>query len=112
VTNAGRNLSTNGRNLPAGVALSCGGWRIIIDALAVAPFAMSRRYGADLMRFSSPGKLAADPGHSPGINPKLRSLGALIGLAFEWILKGKPTAAGRTAAQGTPGVDDRAGRHS
>lgn len=32
--------------------------------------------------------------------------GALIGVAFEWILKGKPTAAGATAAQGSLGVDD------
>jgi aquaporin Z len=29
--------------------------------------------------------------------------GALIGVAFEWILKGKPTAAGTIAAQGTLG---------
>jgi aquaporin Z len=34
------------------------------------------------------------------------AVGALIGVAFEWILKGKPTEAGRIAAQGTLGVDD------
>ena len=28
------------------------------------------------------------------------SLGALVGVCFEWILKGKPTAAGAIAAQG------------
>ena len=33
-------------------------------------------------------------------------LGALIGVAFEWILKGKPTAAGAVAAQGTLDDDD------
>jgi len=33
-------------------------------------------------------------------------LGALIGVAFEWILKGKPTAAGTIAAQGTLDNDD------
>lgn len=33
-------------------------------------------------------------------------LGALIGVAFEWILKGKPSTAGTLAAQGTIGVDD------
>ena len=33
-------------------------------------------------------------------------VGALIGVAFEWILKGKPTAAGAVAAQGSLGVDD------
>jgi len=30
----------------------------------------------------------------------------MIGVAFEWILKGKPTPAGRIAAQGTLGVDN------
>ena len=33
-------------------------------------------------------------------------LGALVGVAFEWILKGKPTTAGTIAAKGTLGVDD------
>jgi aquaporin Z len=33
-------------------------------------------------------------------------LGALIGVAFEWILKGKPTAAGAIAAQGTLDNDE------
>ena len=33
-------------------------------------------------------------------------LGALIGVAFEWILKGKPSTAGTLAAQGTIGADD------
>lgn len=38
------------------------------------------------------------------------AVGALIGgVGFEWILKGKPTAAGGTAAEGTLGVDDPAG---
>src|SRR5208282_2388706 len=37
------------------------------------------------------------------------AVGALIGVTFEWILKGKPTAAGRIAAQGTLRVDDSAG---
>jgi hypothetical protein len=32
----------------------------------------------------------------------------LIGVAFEWVLKGKPTAAGRIAAQGTVADDDQA----
>ena len=34
------------------------------------------------------------------------AVGALIGVAFEWILKRKPTAAGRIAAEGTLGVDN------
>jgi aquaporin Z len=33
-------------------------------------------------------------------------VGALIGVVFEWILKGKPTAAGSISAQGTLGTDD------
>jgi aquaporin Z len=33
-------------------------------------------------------------------------LGALIGVAFEWILKGKPTATGAIAAQGALDSDD------
>jgi aquaporin Z len=36
-------------------------------------------------------------------------VGELIGVAFEWILKGKPTAAGRIAAGGTLGINDPAG---
>jgi hypothetical protein len=36
-------------------------------------------------------------------------VGALIGVAFEWILKGKPPAVGGIAAQGTLGADDPAG---
>ncbi len=35
-------------------------------------------------------------------------LGALIGVAFEWILKGKASAAGKIAARGTLGVDNPA----
>jgi hypothetical protein len=30
----------------------------------------------------------------------------MIGVAFEWILKGKPTAAGKIAAEGTLGIGD------
>jgi aquaporin Z len=37
------------------------------------------------------------------------SVGALIGVAFEWILKDKPTAAGKIAAEGTLGANDPAG---
>ena len=33
-------------------------------------------------------------------------LGALIGVGFEWILRGKPTTAGAQAAQGFLGDDD------
>jgi hypothetical protein len=36
-------------------------------------------------------------------------VGALIAVAFEWTLKGKPTAVGRIAAQGMLGFDDPAG---
>ena len=32
-------------------------------------------------------------------------VGALLGVTFEWMLKGPPTAAGRIAAQGTPDPD-------
>jgi aquaporin Z len=35
-------------------------------------------------------------------------LGALIGVVFEWILKGKPTVAGTLAAQGLLDIDDSA----
>jgi len=33
---------------------------------------------------------------------------ALIGIAFEWILKGKPTSAGAIAAQGSLGINNLA----
>jgi len=36
-------------------------------------------------------------------------VGALIGVAFKWIPKGEPTAAGRIAAEGTLGIDDPTG---
>jgi aquaporin Z len=39
-------------------------------------------------------------------------LGAMIGVAFEWILKGKPTSAGTLAAQGSIGVDDSTQTHN
>ena len=32
-------------------------------------------------------------------------LGALIGVGFEWILRGKPSVAGAIAAEGSPGVE-------
>jgi aquaporin Z len=35
-------------------------------------------------------------------------LGALIGVAFEWILKGHPTTAGALAAQGSLDIDESA----
>ena len=34
------------------------------------------------------------------------AIGALIGVIFEWILKGRPSAAGAIAAQGAQGGDD------
>jgi aquaporin Z len=34
------------------------------------------------------------------------AIGALIGVIFEWILKGRPSAAGAMAAQGAQGGDD------
>jgi aquaporin Z len=39
-------------------------------------------------------------------------LGAMIGVAFEWIIKGKPTSAGTLAAQGSIGVDDSTQTHN
>jgi aquaporin Z len=35
-------------------------------------------------------------------------IGALIGVAFEWILKGKPTSAGAIAAQGSLDIKNSA----
>ena len=37
-------------------------------------------------------------------------IGALIGVGFEWILKGPPTTEGTIAAQGTLGIDEELGR--
>jgi hypothetical protein len=36
----------------------------------------------------------------------LRNPKTLIGVLFEWILKGRPTAAGAAAAQGAQDADD------
>ena len=55
--------------------------------------------------FAGAGSGTRRPPHDVDLYPRTR-IGALIAVAFEWILKGKPTAAGRIAAQGTRGGDD------
>ena len=92
-----RNIGTNGAIAVGGYIALAGLWAEPVSGASMNPV---RSLAPDLVRgdLQRPGSTSSDPG-----------LGALIGVVFEWILKGKPTAAGRLAAQGTLGVDERGG---
>lgn len=92
-----RNIGTNG-------ALAIGGY-IALAGLWAAPVTGSSMNPA---RSLAPDVVRGDF-HTTWIYVLGPAVGALIGVAFEWILKGKPTTAGRIAAQGTLRVDDSAG---
>jgi len=94
--------ATGARNIGANGALAVGGY-IALAGLWAGPLTgasmnPARSFGPDLIR----GDL-----HTTGIYCLGPIAGALIGVAFEWILVGKPTAAGGIAAQGTLGADPR-----
>lgn len=91
------------RNIGANAAIAVGGY-IALAGLWAAPISGAsmnpvRSLAPDLVR----GHLGTAWIYVAG-----PLLGALIGVAFEWILKGKPTTAGTLAAQGSLGVDDSA----
>ena len=92
-----RNIGTNG-------ALAVGGY-IALAGLWAAPISGS---SMNPVRSLAPDVVRGDV-HTTWIYLVGPVIGALIGVAFEWILKGKPTAAGTIAAQGTLGGDDPGG---
>jgi len=92
-----RNIGTNGALAIGGYIALAGLWAAPVTGSSMNP---ARSLAPDLVR----GDL-----HTTWIYLVGPAVGALIGVAFEWILKGKPTAAGRNAAQGTIRVDDSHG---
>lgn len=89
-----RNIGTNGAIAVGGYIALAGLWSAPVTGASMNPV---RSLAPDLLR----GDL-----HTTWIYLVGPVVGALIGVAFEWILKGKPTAAGRIAAQGTLDFND------
>jgi aquaporin Z len=89
-----RNIGTNGAIAVGGYIALAGLWAAPISGVSMNP---ARSFAPDLVRgdFGTTWIYLAGP-----------LLGALIGVLFEWILKGKPTAAGALAAQGSLDDDD------
>ncbi|MDO8207673.1 MAG: aquaporin [Gallionella sp.] len=89
-----RNIGTNGAIAVGGYIVLAGFWAAPISGASMNP---ARSFAPDLLRgdLSTTWIYVAGP-----------VLGALVGVAFEWILKGKPTAAGSLAAQGSFDTDD------
>lgn len=87
------------RNIGANGAIAVGGY-IVLAGLWAAPIS-----GASMnpVRSLAPDLLRGDLG-TTWIYVAGPVLGALIGVVFEWILKGKPTTSGSLAAQGS--IDD------
>jgi len=92
-----RNIGTNGAIAVGGYIALAGLWAAPISGASMNPV---RSLAPDLIRGDF---------HSMWIYLVGPLLGAMIGVAFEWILKGKPTLTGTIAAQGTLGLDDRPG---
>ena len=84
-----RNIGTNGAIAVGGYIILAGLWAAPISGASMNPV---RSFAPDLVR----GDLSTTWIYLVG-----PVLGALIGVAFEWILKGRPTVAGTLAAQGT-----------
>jgi len=84
-----RNIGTNGAVAVGGYIALAGLWAAPVSGASMNPV---RSFGPDLVR----GDLNTTWIYIVG-----PLLGALIGVGFEWILKGKGTAAGSVAAQGT-----------
>lgn len=89
-----RNIGANGAIAVGAYIALAGLWSAPISGASMNPV---RSLAPDLMR--------GDLG-SAWIYVVGPVLGALIGVAFEWILKGKPTTTGTLVAQGSIDVDD------
>ena len=85
-----RNIGSNGALAIGGYIALVGLWAAPISGASMNPV---RSFAPDLIRgdMSTTWIYIAGP-----------IVGAMIAVGFEWILKGKPTAAGTTAAQGSP----------
>jgi aquaporin Z len=92
-----RNIGTNGAIAVGGYIALAGLWSAPVTGASMNP---ARSVGPDLVR----GDL-----HTTWIYIVGPVIGALIGVAFEWILRGKPTVAGRIAAQGALSGEDSSG---
>ncbi|MGI8546308.1 MAG: MIP/aquaporin family protein [Gemmatimonadaceae bacterium] len=94
-----RNIGTNAAIAVGGYIALTGLWSAPITGASMNPV---RSFAPDLVRgnFDTTWIYVVGP-----------CAGALIGVALEWILKGKPTAAGALAAQGNRGTDDSTGAH-
>jgi aquaporin Z len=92
-----RNVGTNGAIAVGGYIALAGLWAAPITGSSMNPV---RSLAPDVVRGDF---------HTTWIYLVGPVIGALIAVAFEWILKGKPTAAGRIAAQGTLHVDEPSG---
>ena len=88
------NIGTNGAIAVGGYIALAGLWAAPITGASMNP---ARSLAPDLVRgnFGTTWIYLVGP-----------ALGALIGVIFEWILKGGPTAAGTITAQGAQGDDD------
>ena len=89
-----RNIGTNGAIAVGGYIALAGLWSAPVSGASMNPV---RSLAPDLVR----GDLSTTWIYIVG-----PVAGAMIGVAFEWILKGTPTAAGKIAAEGTLGTDD------
>jgi aquaporin Z len=84
-----RNIGTNGALAVGSYIALAGLWAFPVSGASMNPV---RSLAPDLLRgnFSNSWIYIVGP-----------ILGALVAVCFEWILRGKPTAAGTVAAQGT-----------
>lgn len=91
-----RNVGTNGAIAVGCYIILAGLWASTFSGASMNPV---RSLAPDIVRddFSTTWIYLAGP-----------FLGALIGVVFQWILKGKPTVSGTIAAQGTLGRDEDA----
>ncbi len=83
-----RNIGANGAIAVGGYIAAAGLWAAPVSGASMNPV---RSFAPDLMR----GDL-----HATWIYIVGPIVGAMVAVGFEWILKGKPTAAGSLAAQG------------
>lgn len=89
-----RNIGANGAIAVGGYIILAGLWSAPISGASMNPI---RSLAPDLVRGNF---------HTTWIYIVGPLLGALIGVVFEWILKGKPTTAGSLAAQGSINDDN------